>query len=490
MIMTLHLAILFLPILAILFLAIFGGKSFAGIINSIFSAATCTAAICLGINFANHGPMQLLQGQLYLDALNICYLVLTTFILTTTAVFSHRYMWHNVIDKRITPKLYRLYNMLYQTFSFAMILVLMANNIGLIWVAMEGATLATALLVGLYRTPESIEAAWKYFILCIVGIALALFGTIFVYFAAQGIATHNIQNALLWTFLRDNVHLLNPQILTIAFVFLFVGYGTKIGLVPFHYWLPDAHSESPAPISALLSGLLLNLGLYALLRFKMIVDPAIHNGLTNYLMMTFGLLSFAVASFLMYRQKNIKRLFSYSSIEHLGLITFAFGLGQEMAIFAALLYSFMHSLIKSAIFMTVGNVITLCKTQDLGKIRGLLQLKPIVGWSLLISTLAICGMPPFGIFSGELLVLINTAQQHLWLAIIIVIILLVAIAALLHNIHAVVYGKPSNNLTKLNIKISTAPIILHLAIALWLGVYLPSWLNNILHQATTLIINV
>lgn len=480
-----QLLVLFLPLSAILFFTFFGGKNFAGIINSIFAAATCTIAIWLGITFAHHGPIYLLNRQLYLDSLNVCYLILTTFILTTTAIFSHRYMLHSLLERKINKNFFRLYHILYQAFSLTMIMVLLANNIGILWVAMEGATLATALLVGLYRTPEAIEAAWKYFILCIVGIALALFGTIFVYFSAQVLLTHNGQNALLWTFLHENVHLLNPQILTIAFIFLFIGYGTKAGLVPLHYWLPDAHSESPAPMSALLSGLLLNLGLYAILRFKMIVDPAINNHLTSHLMMAFGLLSFVVASFLMYRQKNIKRLFSYSSIEHLGLITFAFGLGTNLAIYAALFYTFMHSLIKSAIFMTVGNVIMLFKTQEISKIRGLIQLKPIMGWSLLISTLAICGMPPFGIFTSKLLIIINTAQQHLWLAIIIIFILLVAIAALLHNMHSIVYGKPSIEDT--GVKISTTPIILHLAIALCLGIYLPQSLNTILQQTTALL---
>jgi hydrogenase-4 component F len=486
--MSLNLSVLFLPILAILFFILWGGKRSAGMINSIFSALTCIASVWLGITFVNHGPIELLHGQLYLDALNICYLVLTTFILTTTAIFSQRYMLHNLEEKRINSKLYHLYHILYQAFAFTMILALMANNLGILWVAVEGATLATALLVSLYRTPEAIEAAWKYFVLCIVGIALALFGTICVYFSAQGLLSQSGPNALLWTFLHNNTHLLNPQILTIAFVFLFVGYGTKVGLVPLHFWLPDAHSESPAPMSALLSGLLLNLGLYAILRFKMIVDPALGNNLTGYLMMTFGLLSFAVASFLMYRQKNIKRLFSYSSIEHLGLITFAFGLGKDLAVFAALFYSLMHSLVKSAIFMTVGDVIMLFKTQELSKIRGLIQLKPIVGWSLLISTLAICGFPPFGIFTSKLLIIISTAQQHLWLAMIIVAILLVAIAALLYNIHTIVYGKPPSTVDA-NIKISTFPIILHLAMALWLGIYLPTWLNNILQQATSLLTN-
>lgn len=474
------------PICAMLVLAIFGGQPNAGRINIFFSAITFLASLGISVIVFNQGAILFLHNQFYLDSLSICFLILTTFILGTTAIFSHRYMRYQVISGKISHKSYRLYHILYQAFSFTMLLALTTNNLGTLWVAVEGATLATALLVGLYRTPEAIEAAWKYFMLCIVGIALALFGTICVYFSAQNIVAASDQYALLWTVLHQNASLLNPQALAIAFVFLFVGYGTKIGLVPFHYWLPDAHSESPAPMSALLSGLLLNLGLYAILRFKIIVEPALGNHLTDGLMVTFGLLSFFVAALLMYRQKNIKRMFSYSSIEHLGLITFAFGLGNSIATFAALLYVMMHSLIKSAIFMNVGDVIMIAKTQNMDKIRGLMQLQPLVGWGLLISTLAILGLPPFGIFISEVLILISAVQQHLWMALIIILGLLISIAGLLNNLHPVIYGK-SNAPTYLG-KISSTPMVLHLGLALWLGLYVPSWLVQILQQATNLLV--
>jgi hydrogenase-4 component F len=212
---------------------------------------------------------------------------------------------------------------------------------------MEAATLTTVLLVSVYRTPASLEAAWKYFILCGVGIAQALFGTVLLYMAAEKvIGTEG--GALLWTNLDAVKAQLDPAIITLAFAFLFIGYGTKVGLVPMHNWLPDAHAEGPTPVSAVLSGLLLNVAVYALLRCKVLTDGALHSPLAGQLMMAFGLLSVVVAAFFLSRQKDVKRMFAYSSIEHMGLITFAFGMGGPIANYAGLLHMTVHSLIKSA----------------------------------------------------------------------------------------------------------------------------------------------
>lgn len=455
--------------------------------NIVFCVLSFMLSVLLGIHFYQHGAFSLCHEQFYLDALNVCYLCLTTFILTTVAIFSYRYMLDNVKDGKITAKTLNLYHILYQFFGLSMITVLLANNLGILWVAMEGATLATALLVGLYRTAESVEASWKYFILCIVGIALALFGTIFVYFSAQHIIEHGSSQGMLWTFLREHATLLNPKILTLASVFIFVGYATKIGLFPLHYWLPDAHSESPASISALLSGLLLNLGLYAILRFKMIIIPATQSNLLNDLLMAFGLLSFVVASFFMLRQRNIKRLFSYSSIENLGLIAFAFGLNNGMAIYAGLLYSFIHSLIKSALFMNVGVIINVYHTQNLDKMRNLIHNQPWLGWSFFIGVLALCGMPPFALFNSKLLLIVATFSQHIWLAFGIIAILIVAIASLLHNIQPLVYGKNKGYCESVLNFSNVFPFSIHLGIALILGFAMPLWLQNILYQATQLL---
>ena len=392
-------------------------------------------------------------------------------------------MAHEKEIGKLTDRRLKLYYTMYQGFMLAMYLVLTTNNLGIMWVAMEGATLATVLLVSLYRTPESIEAAWKYFILCGVGIAQALFGTILLYYAAMQIGDGS--NALLWSVLYENAQQLNPEILEIAFVFLLIGYGTKIGLVPLHNWLPDAHSEGPTPMSAVLSGLLLNDALYAVVRNKMLVDGTTHSNIAGYLMMGFGLLSFLVGALFLHRQKDIKRLFSYSSIEHMGMMTFAFGIGGSLATYAALLHMTVHSLTKSAIFVTVGHAAQIAGTQRIEKIRGLIRTQPQVGWGLLIGTLAIAGFPPFGVFTSEFLVLLATMHSYPWLAPLVLLGIGIAFAGLFRHIQPIVYGERPEG--QLPVKANLWPVIIHLGLVLWLGLSIPGFLAHWFSQATVLI---
>src|SRR5262249_35468792 len=309
---------------------------------------------------------------------NVFLVALTAFVGFSTSLFSRPYMRTEQDRGRLNASRLRLYHSMFQLFMFTMLLCLLSNNVGAMWVAMEGATLSTVLLVSLYRTPASLEAAWKYFILCSVGIAQALFGTILLYFAAERVLGAG-GGALLWTHLHAVRNQLEPTVLSLAFVFLLVGYGTKVGLVPLHNWLPDAHAEGPTPISAVLSGLLLNVALYALIRFKVITDGALERPFAGALLTGFGLLSVAVAAFFLSRQRDIKRMFAYSSIEHMGLITFAFGLGGPVASFAGLLHMTVHSLTKSAIFFTVGHAAQKSGTQLMEGIRGLVRVSPALG---------------------------------------------------------------------------------------------------------------
>ena len=329
---------------------------------------------------------------------------------------------------RLTAARLRLYHSMYQLFNFTMLLALLSNNLGILWVALEAATLATVLLVSLYRTPASLEAAWKYFILCGVGIAQALFGTILLYFAAEKLLGAE-GGALLWTELDRVKGNLEPTVLSLAFVFLLVGYGTKVGLVPLHNWLPDAHAEGPTPVSAVLSGLLLNVALYAVVRCKVLVEGSLHTSVAKDLMMGFGLLSVIVAAFLLSRQRDVKRLFAYSSIEHMGIITFAFGMGGAVANFAALLHMTVHSLTKSAIFFAVGHATQKAGTQIMDDIRGLVTISPVIGWGLILGTLAILGMPPFGVFASEFLILVTAMRDQPWATPILLLALGVAFAA-------------------------------------------------------------
>ena len=355
--------VLALPAASALLLALLPGYRLSARVNVAVSLLAFLAALSL---FARHPAP---DAYFLIDDLNIVFIVLNTFVGFTTSVFSASYIGHELETGRLTPTYLRFYHAMYQVMMFGMNLALLVNNIGLMWVAIELATLATVLMVGIYRTHEALEAAWKYFILASVGIAFALFGTILVYMAALPVVGEGLQG-MTWTVLLANVSAFEPGLLSVAFVFLFLGYGTKVGLAPLHAWLPDAHAEGPTPISAVLSGLLLNVALYAILRFKMLMALNTEAIAPGPLMVTIGLISLIFAAFMLYRRRDIKRFFAYSSIEHMGIIVFAFGMGGPLANFAGLLQMTMHSLTKSAIFFTVGHVAQVKGTQKIAEIRG------------------------------------------------------------------------------------------------------------------------
>jgi hydrogenase-4 component F len=473
------------PLIGGLLLAIIGHRPIGGWINVVVGAVTFATSLAMALDVFAHGPTLSSGRMFYIDAFNVYLVALTAFVGFTTSIFSRPYMRHEVERGRLTDGRLRLYHSMYQGFQFAMLLALSTNNLGVLWVAMEAATLTTVLLVSLYRTPESIEAAWKYFILCGVGIAQALFGTVLVYFAAEQKLGAGRDDTLLWTVLHDSAGSLDPTVLSLAFVFLLVGYGTKVGLVPLHAWLPDAHSEGPTPMSAVLSGLLLNVALYALVRLKMLVDASLQTHLAGYLMMGFGLVSFMVAGLFLHRQHDIKRMFSYSSIEHMGLMTYAFGLGGPLATFGALLHMTVHSLTKSAIFITVGHACQLAGTQRIDKIRGLIRTQPAIGWGLLIGTVAIAGFPPFGVFTSEFLLLTATMKSWPWLAVPLLVGFGVAFAGLFRHLHPMVYGEPPPG--QQPVHANMIPVMVHLALVLWLGLSIPGFLARWFEQATVLI---
>src|ERR1700686_1252937 len=305
-------AVLLIPACATFLFAVLPSYRLSARLNVLASLLTLLAALLLLID--RPAPSQFLM----VDDLNVVFIVLSTLVGFTTSVFSASYIAHEIEIGRLSPASLRFYHAMYQIMMLGMNLALVANNIGLMWVAIEIATLSTVLMVGIYRTPEAIEAAWKYFILGSVGIALALFGTILVYMAAQDVVGDGLP-AMSWDLLVKSAPMLDPKLLSLAFVFLLVGYGTMVGLEPFHSWLPDAHAEGPTPISAVLSGLLLNVALYVLLRFKMVLAGNATAIDVGAIMAALGLISLLFAAFMLYRRRDIKRLFAYSSIEHMGI---------------------------------------------------------------------------------------------------------------------------------------------------------------------------
>jgi len=468
-------AVLIIPIVAAALLAALPGYRLTARLNVLASLLTMLAALSL---FATARPPA--GRYLFVDDLNIVFIVLNTFVGFTASVFSATYIGHELETGRLTEANVRFYHAMYQIMMFGMNLAFVANNIGLMWVAVELATLTTVLMVGIYRTHEALEAAWKYFILGSVGIAFALFGTILVYMAARPVVGEG-QDAMVWTLLVEHAARFDPAMLNVAFVFLLLGYGTKVGLAPLHAWLPDAHAEGPTPISAVLSGLLLNVALYVVLRFKILLAASPEAIAPGPLMMTLGLTSLIFAAFMLYYRRDIKRMFAYSSIEHMGIIVFAFGMGGPLANFAGLLHMVMHSLTKSAIFYAVGHIAQVKGTQRIADIRGLTETHPALGWGFLIGVVAIAGMPPFGIFMSEFLLVSSTFVVQPALAIPLVFGILIAFGALVMRATGIAFGEPTGSTAPA--QASYLPMYAHLALVLCAGLYLPpplvGWFRHI-----------
>jgi hydrogenase-4 component F len=456
--------LLIVPALAAAALALAPGYRLGALLNVM--AALASFLVSLTLLFSRPPAGLYLQ----IDDLSVVFVVLSAFVGFTTSLFSAGYIAHEVETGRLTPVRLRFYHATYQVLMFAIMLALASNNLGLMWVAIELATLTTVAMVGIYRTHEAIEAAWKYFILGSVGIALALFGTILVYVAAEPVVGRGVQS-MVWTVVMTRAGAFDPPLLNVAFVFLLLGYGTKVGLAPLHAWLPDAHAEGPTPISAVLSGLLLNVALYALLRFKMLLNANRGALAPGPLLIAMGLVSLIFAAFMLYRRRDIKRLFAYSSIEHMGVIAFAFGMGGPLANFAGLLHMTMHSLTKSGIFFSVGHIAQVKGSQRIADIRGLTSTHPLLGWSLVAGVVAIAGLPPFGIFTSEFLVVSSTFSRSPLLAIPLVFGILVAFGALLMRMQAMAFGDPSAGTAP--VRASYLPMFAHFGLVLAAGLYFP-----------------
>jgi hydrogenase-4 component F len=471
-------ALLLIPAIAAGVLALIPGYRMSAAVNVAASLATLVVAASLFVARPAEGP------YLRVDDLSVVFIVLSAFVGFTTSVFSASYIAHEVEIGRLTPVRLRFYHAMYQVLMFAMNLALISGNIGLMWVAIELATLTTVLMVAVYRTEAAIEAAWKYFILGSVGIALALFGTILVYVAARPVVGEGL-GGMVWTTLLANAGAFDPALLDLAFAFLMLGYGTKVGLAPLHAWLPDAHAEGPTPISAVLSGLLLNVALYAVLRFKMLLAANPRAVAPGPLMIAMGLVSVIFAAFMLYRRRDIKRLFAYSSIEHMGIIAFAFGIGGPLANFAGLLHMTMHSLTKSAIFYSVGHIAQVKGTQRIADIRGLTVTHPVLGWTLVAGVAAIAGLPPFGIFTSEFLLISSAFARQPWLTLPLIIGLLIAFGALLMQVQGMAFGEPSPGGAPS--RASYLPMFAHLGLVLAAGIFFPPLITVWFRHVATLL---
>lgn len=471
-------------LIAIFSLPAIPNRRFAAYWSATLSTISFLIALPLVIQvYTTHEPIFFLHKWLFCDKLSAFFIGLNSFITMTTSFYAISYL-----KNESTRNLYRLIHRFYHTsihlFSFGMLIVILSNNIGLMWMAMELVTISSVVLIALHQNSEALEAAWKYLILCGVAIGLALVGTVIIYFSAEPYLSS--EEALLWTSLITVAPALSTKLIAIAFVFLFVGYGTKVGFFPLHNWLPDAYTESSIPFTTLSSGLLLNVAMLTILRFKLILAQTSDAIFASNLFLLFGFTSLLFAAFSLLRQRKLKRLFAYSSIEHMGLISIAFGIGTPLAYLAGLLHILMHSLSKSAVFFSSGSIIQRFHTQTISQLNGLTTTTPFSGWCLLLCSLAILGMPPSGLFFSELFLILATLKTHILLAILLFLGLSISFLAILSKIQRIAFGayptvyQPLENTTQLG-----WPVLLHLALVFCAGLWIPFFfIQPVIHLLT------
>jgi hydrogenase-4 component F len=442
-------------------------------LNILASAATLVLAILLLA--APYGGGDWLRT----DALNLPFILIAAIVGFSTSIVSFQDIVHEGFDAPRT----RSYHAAFQGFMAAHFLALLSDNLGIMWVAIEGGTLACVLMVALHRTPAAIEAAWKFFILCGVGIALALFGLIVLALAAQPALDH-AEGQLSFSVLRSAAVHADPDLLNLAFVFLLVGFGTKAGLVPLHSWLPDAHAEGPTPFAAVLSGLLLNAAMLAILRGKSIVGAHPDAIPPGTFLIVMGFATLILAGFSLWRRRDAKRLFGWSSIEHMGIVAIAFGLGGAAGNMAGLLHLWGHSLIKSAAFFAVGRAVRIKGAQHMSAIGGLATSHPALGWGLALVMAALAGLPPFSLFASELLLASAMGREAPWLLPLLLLGLLVAGTALLHSMQRLCFGLPTPEPAPMAAGLATlVPLWAHLFLAMILALAVPAPLSRMLLEA-------
>ena len=413
------------------------------------------------------------------DALSAFMIGIVTFVGAVAGLYSVAYMRLEFDDNHLSQV--RLFYALFQLFIFTMLLAVATDNLGLMWVAIEGTTLATVFLVNLHDNHTGLEAAYKYLIISSVGIALAFMGTVLMYYAAS-IEVGEI--GLSWTMLISIAARLNPNIVKLAFIFILIGYGTKAGLAPMHTWLPDAHSEAPAPISALMSGVLLNVGIYALIRFKTVTDIAAGPEFSSVWLMRFGLLSLGLASAFLLSQRNYKRMLAYSSVEHTGIVALGLGFGGYWGLLGALLHMINHALTKSMLFLVSGNISLRYHTTEIYGVRGLLKTAPWTGFAFLWGILALIGLPPFGPFISEFIIFRSGFAAHSTpYAVTGIALLVVVFAGMLASLNHMLYGQPSGPMEARDpLRWSMVPLALNAILLLGFGLTLPAGVRAFLGQ--------
>lgn len=485
--------LLIIPLVTIGLFWVTNNKTFINYVNAAGATLLFLASLYITGQVIEHKVLNsnLLNNLLYIDSLSCLILIITTFISLLVAIYSIGYMNEEFRRKHVALSKLKLYYSLLHAFILTMLLTITTQNMGVMWIAIESTTLASAFLVGFYNDRKSIEAAWKYIIVCSVGIAFALLGIIMLYYSSISSLGHSDQG-LNWQVLNSNAVSLQGSILKIAFIFIIIGFGTKVGLAPMHTWLPDAHSQAPSPISALLSGVLLNTAMYGIIRVMIIVNKNLASNLyTGRLLIIFGILSIGTAAIFILVQQDFKRTLAYSSIEHMGIIALGLGMFSPLSIFAALYHIMNHALTKSMLFMASGNIYLKYDSKKIKKVQGIIKTMPITGVVFLLGVFAITGMPPFSIFSSELNIIIASFKgAHYIGAFLLILFLTIIFAGFITQFTRMFYGKPlSKEIKKGEINIIGSVVLISMLLAISItGMYIPSPIKTLLDAAKEIIL--
>ncbi len=430
--------ILGIPLLLAGISLVFKGRKISGILNCAGYLVVLFFSVCLLRQTLFSASAISFFGFICVDSLSAFFILVTALVVFAAALYSVGYIQKDIGRGAISERKAGIYYLLFNLFSCSMFFVPALNNLGMLWVGIEMTTLISAFLVGFYNKKESVEAAWKYIIICSVGIIFALLGTILFSYA---FSISGLSKSLNWSDMVPVAHILDKNILKIAFIFILVGYGTKAGLAPMHTWLPDAHSQAVAPISALLSGVLLKTAIYAILRFGIITIRGVGFAYFSHLMILLGIISLVVSGGLILVQKDLKRLLAYSSIEHIGVIAIGFGLGSPLAVAGALLHVLNHALTKSFMFFGAGNIVSHYRKHNMHAIRGVVGTLPFTGAMLILGVFALTGFPPFSIFVSEMMIIIAAfTGGAYWVAGTLLLLLAVIFAAFINHFAGMLFG--------------------------------------------------
>lgn len=466
------------------------GGRLATALHVVGCVALLLASFDAVFNVYQQGDL-LAGGQwFHLDSLGALFLAILGIVGFICGWHSLGYMGHELKSGEITEATLINYYGFFHLFLFTMLLVVTSNNLILMWAAIEATTLASAFLVGVYGKRTSLEAAWKYIIICTVGVAFGLYGTVLVYSNAASVM-NNPHDAIFWTYVLAHADLLDNTLMHLAFVFILIGFGTKTGLFPMHAWLPDAHSEAASPTSALLSAVLLNCALLVIIRYMILISAAIGPDFTHNLLIIFGLLSVAVAAFLILVQRDMKRLLAYSSMENMGLIAFAIGIGGPLGVLAAMLHTLNHSLAKTLLFCGSGNVLLKYGSRDMNTVSGVLRATPLTGALMAGGALALGGVPPFNVFLSEFMTVVaGMRDHHPALIVLLLILLTIVLAGLVRMIMKSVLGPVPENIKKGELGwLTTAPMLVLIVMMLVMGTAVPTQVNQLLQRASVVVLN-